>query len=294
MRVGVEGAWSNQQILAFLVEIISGLPGTGLFVYSGSPALGNPPIDYITAPGVTNDPAGNALPTTTGGFTSVRYTLGTAEQIAQLSAGILVLLGGLPASYAQLGGISVSNGSDQLAITAPELPGHATPTLFLTPSATQSQITAETGQFLVSTPGGPADTSALLEVQGEIATTGTVEAIIGGALETWHNASLNAGFAAFGGGYNTPGYQYEPINGGRVRLRGLVSLTAAEAASTAIFTLPAGYVPAKDQLFLTPSTLSGANLGGTIEVVSNGQVQIFTAGALGNYVALDGIVIELD
>src|SRR5271156_1130797 len=51
--------WSNQVILAQLIEIISGTPGSGLFVYNGAPALGNPPVLSIVAPGVTTDPYGN-------------------------------------------------------------------------------------------------------------------------------------------------------------------------------------------------------------------------------------------
>jgi hypothetical protein len=59
--MGVQGAWSNQVILARLIEIISSQPGTGLFVYNGNPATGNPPVLSIVGPGVTTDPYGNTV-----------------------------------------------------------------------------------------------------------------------------------------------------------------------------------------------------------------------------------------
>lgn len=44
-----------------LVVISGGSVGSGLFVYSGVPALGNPPIAAIVAPGITTDPYGNPV-----------------------------------------------------------------------------------------------------------------------------------------------------------------------------------------------------------------------------------------
>lgn len=54
--------WSNQ-IISQLIVAGTG-PGTGLFIYSGVPALGNPPIFY--ASGSTADPYGNAITPTVG------------------------------------------------------------------------------------------------------------------------------------------------------------------------------------------------------------------------------------
>lgn len=50
--------WSNNSV--FQVLIVTG-GGGGLFVYSGQPALGNPPVFAVVAPGVTHDPLGNAV-----------------------------------------------------------------------------------------------------------------------------------------------------------------------------------------------------------------------------------------
>lgn len=44
---------------ALLVQ--GGLQGTGLFLYNGTPAIGNPPIGVAVGPGTTQDPFGNNL-----------------------------------------------------------------------------------------------------------------------------------------------------------------------------------------------------------------------------------------
>lgn len=43
------------------IIVPGGGPGAGIFVYSGTPKLGNPPVLSIVAPGTTTDPYGNAL-----------------------------------------------------------------------------------------------------------------------------------------------------------------------------------------------------------------------------------------
>lgn len=60
--------WQNSVFPLLVVP--AGVPGTGIYVYNGVPAAGNPPIAYIASPGVTADPYGNALPTPGGGIVS--------------------------------------------------------------------------------------------------------------------------------------------------------------------------------------------------------------------------------
>lgn len=55
--------------------------GGGVFIYSGAPGPGHPPILYETAPGVLKDPFGNALPITTGGLVDVDPATGRATQL---------------------------------------------------------------------------------------------------------------------------------------------------------------------------------------------------------------------
>lgn len=51
--------WSNPAVN--LIIIVSGSPNTGLFLYNGTPAAGNPPVLWAVAPGVTADPFGNTV-----------------------------------------------------------------------------------------------------------------------------------------------------------------------------------------------------------------------------------------
>ena len=53
-------AWSNQAVIASLVEIITGSAGSGLFVYNGTPAKGTLVVAF--APTGSTDPFGNVYP----------------------------------------------------------------------------------------------------------------------------------------------------------------------------------------------------------------------------------------
>lgn len=111
--------------------------------------------------------------------------------------------------------------------------------------------------------------------------------------DSWHNLSLNAGFSGVAG--QTPQYEFEPVNGGRVRLRGVVSLTANEANGTVIATLPAGYVPPKVTSYVLPNNLSGGTgTNAAIQVDASGNIKLNTAGSIGNFVQFDGVTIPLD
>src|SRR5277367_6632202 len=55
---------TNSQIVRARVVIITG-NGDGVFAYNGAPALGNPPIAWLTGGGLV-DPYGNILPSVMG------------------------------------------------------------------------------------------------------------------------------------------------------------------------------------------------------------------------------------
>lgn len=105
--------------LGHLVIIFGTGSNVGFFYYNGSPALGNLPTVYIAPPGVTQDPYGNPLPTTTGGINTVRYAGTTPEQISQLIAGVLNLWGGPVSIYTAPGRVSVPAGDVVLALSSP-------------------------------------------------------------------------------------------------------------------------------------------------------------------------------
>ena len=53
-----QGGWDEPGVLSVVI-VASGSPGTGVFVYSGTPGAGNGPIGWITAS--TTDPYGNTV-----------------------------------------------------------------------------------------------------------------------------------------------------------------------------------------------------------------------------------------
>ena len=63
----------NTQILRARLIIVSGM-GEGVFIYNGTPGLGNPPIAWMGSGLV--DPFGNVLPSTTGVASSGTFSAG--------------------------------------------------------------------------------------------------------------------------------------------------------------------------------------------------------------------------
>lgn len=112
--------------------------------------------------------------------------------------------------------------------------------------------------------------------------------------EGWHTLSLNAGYTT-APGLVTPRYQFESINGGRVRLNGGIQLTANKAANSIIGTLPAGYIPINQQSFNCPNNLSGqVGLGTSLHIDTSGNVVHEPAGSTNNVIILDDVVFPID
>ncbi len=231
---------------------------TGQFYeYAGTPAAGNPPITWAVPAGTASDPYGNALVQSGGVVTATPappYVV-----YSKLSAGALLL----GSTDGDVWTASLDPGTSDLVFKF----GAGGP---LTVPGIVFWMTS-TGQLVCQEPG------------------------TAGVQESWHTFALNSGFGSAGAPWAAPGYQYEPTNGGRVRLRGQVSLTAAQAASASICNLPLGYRPTYQQAYMTPNTLSGFTIGNySVYVATGGDVRIGDTGASGDYVSLDGIVLELD
>lgn len=120
----------------------------------------------------------------------------------------------------------------------------------------------------------------------------TVPASSPAVAETWHNFAFSNSFTA---GTPTPQYQYEAVNGGRVRFRGQVTAATAVAGTTWA-TLPVGYRPATGpNTYISTNNLSGtAGLGGTFQVATSGACTIVPASTSGNVFDLDGTTFPLD
>ena len=248
--------WQNENFA--LLIVVSGAGFSGAFVYSGTPGANNL-IASVSANSGT-DPYGNS------------YLTGVAGYSGLLSGNYYA------ASF-------FAGGLDFWHQAGPNMSGAWSRDSVFTDAV--GTVTGATNGVYTSEPIYTA--SSLVAVTSAI------------AAETWHAASLQPGFSSTGGSFAAAGYQFEAIGGspgggpGRVRLRGQITLTAAEAGGTTIFTLPAGYVPADGSQYVTPNDLAGAVAGTpSLNITSGGAVQIAVNGALGNTVGLDGVVIELD
>jgi len=220
-QAGTGPAAQNTVFIGRLVVIFGTGATSGMFVYSGSPALGNPPVDYVTAPGVTYDPYNNALPATTGGFISARYSGGVAQALAQLNSGQLVMYAGPPASYFEGANIGVNSVDGQsLILSSAVLSSGAAAFLELVTAASGDPYvlvgnlttllvasvgppsTTAVGEFhgavaaeklLISPTLAAALTGAQAEIQGALAVTSGGASITGG--ETVDNLNVGGGKA---------------------------------------------------------------------------------------------------
>lgn len=93
----------------------------------------------------------------------------------------------------------------------------------------------------------------------------------------------------YGKGYAPLGYYKDPF--GLVHLRGLANKPAA--AMPIMFTLPAGYRPAMQEIFLAPGQQGGTNVACRIDVSSAGVVQVGAPCAtMSSWIALSGITFR--
>jgi hypothetical protein len=110
---------------------------------------------------------------------------------------------------------------------------------------------------------------------------------LGMTLPPWTSPSLQNLWVYWGSNFGTPGYYKGPDQ--VVRLRGLVkngNFSVPPGSYLPIFTLPAGFTPQNELLFV--ATANGAPA--EIRVTTGGQVcAVANAGTTNAYVSLDGI-----
>lgn len=256
---GVQPGQSTAVVIANKVIVFG--PNDGVFVYSGTPKLGNPPI-FWAASG-PKDPYGNPLPSTSGVNGTGTFEATDGVQQTVIGASSLTNSGALR-TVALSDGQLVFGGLVAAFVTSPVT--FTVGAIAPNPAACSWQI-----PFV----------QALAAVQPLTATTP----------ETWHPMSpLAAGFAAGG---TTPEFKLYPD--GTTGLRGAVNLTATEPAGTTFFTLPAAYAPTATMQFVTQASLSGNTLGqSTVQVLSSGAVRTGASGGSGGFVSMDGIRFPVD
>ena len=100
----------------------------------------------------------------------------------------------------------------------------------------------------------------------------------------WQTPSFGSNWTHYGGAY---GNVYFRRFGDLVNLTGLVKVAANATASTTLFTLPAGYRPAKQLLFLVMTSVGPTR----VDIDTSGNVQTVgaTFNTAGQWVSVDGI-----
>jgi hypothetical protein len=321
---GVGPAPQTTEFFGRLVVISSGGPSTGLFVYSGTPALGNPPVAAIVAPGTVTDPFGNPVAEVAnfGNLSGAHFGINAVGDIFLSSSTGAVIFHGRSSDgsffFYDAAGEGLGNLANSITPTATtDPPGNtAQPgitsyeagapgvyaqlengALNLVFNTTKWQMGADNANNAIvvvgSTGGGGLGRRLWLEDIGfATVVIGMHPGSLFGVQETWQTMGLAAGFTAG----RTPQYQFEPIGKGRVRCRGTVNLTANQVAGTTFFTFPAGYVPTVlSGGPVTENNLSGFALGNVpLAVQTSGALQINVAGNAGNFVSLDGFEFPLD
>jgi hypothetical protein len=248
------GAGQGQNVRARII-IISGAGG-GLFVYSGTPAPGNPPIAYIAAAGVTKDPYGNTLPNSDGGVVS-------SNNLAHLFS---ALLGGQ---------VVFGNSADPLP--APSIISETGGGSF------GASLTIESGQGNTATVSGNLflqdDQSAGTAGTGRVSVVNAAFKSVGGSpaaptlvtTDTWQPiTSFSNGWAANGQ------CRVKLLPDGYVKLQlNATAGTLADGTTICQVPTPATYQPNAASQFLDAQTRGGTAMvnGPGVQVTTGGNVQ---------------------
>jgi hypothetical protein len=104
----------------------------------------------------------------------------------------------------------------------------------------------------------------------------------------WVAVTFTNSWVNYGSGYDTCGYYKDAL--GFVHLKGLVK---SGSLGTSVFTLPAGYRPATDKIFVTIGSNDGSNHAlGRVTVNDSGTVVVTLAGT--SFTSLEGITFKAE
>jgi hypothetical protein len=106
----------------------------------------------------------------------------------------------------------------------------------------------------------------------------------------WQNLTLSSGWAALGG-WQVPQYKIED---GFVRFRGVATTAAGVAANANIFTEPAGYLPAGNDVQGCCIYNGSAVAAGMVSFLTSGTSQTLVAVPAGGFIGLDGLRYAYD
>lgn len=294
--------------------------GGSLFIYTGAPALGNPPILAITS--AATDPFGNSIRPGDANAAAPFIALGPAP--AGGTASFIQLVGGALVSLLMGTGDSAETAPGSVSSTITGAAGARTyqtvvqaalnalsgiGQLILTSGSVDGTTTGSSAQLLAD------DSHAMVYVGGTVASGANPQVLTQGGLYQVNNQSggapfrisrtpltLVGGFAAVAGEL-APSVFLDPLNGGQLVFAGRMTVPAAPN-SVDFAVLPAGLF-SPNTPFSLPTTsrraplsyLGGAALAGSprLFMSSAGHLQLsgIPAGGAGNDVDLGGAVIRL-
>ncbi len=272
--------WSNQAI--FLV-IVNAPPGafSGVFVYSPDIGAGNLIASIADQNGT--DPYGNAY---LAGVCS--YQGGSSGLISQLLAGQLVLT----TAGGQDGAVTL----DMSTATVEGITG-AVATLTAsgggTLSTTFQLASGAAGEASIAVYGYEGGFGYIGGISAAIAGTWNALIITDGGTpvtETWHAPAYDAGWAAGPDSGTVQDFAYRIAVDGTLQLAGAFHATADQSAGAAVFTLPAGWIPATTQRCPAVINTGGTVTASYLELNSDGSVTAGTAVASGADVYVAGAV----
>lgn len=258
--------------------VVSGTgAGDGVFVYSGTPALGNPPIAWMTNGSLT-DPKGNVLPAVMGVAASGSFAAGDTRitPSATLTYSGTPALGNLIYSESQSGGtdtygnvylpdtVSYSGAGTQAFLMNGNGLG------FYTAPGPGGPWTAAGGGINYASGGGIAISGPFLEVTAPV--YGSLVATVPASFtpETWHPITLDTGWSAFSG-YAAPQYRITPM--GELELAGMATFGSTQTVNHNLnntIPLPAAYRPTSSKLFRSYDGLGGR---ATVQIAPTGVIE---------------------
>lgn len=287
LGIGIQPGTTGPVIAPYV--IVFGALG-GVYVYSGSPGPGNPPVAWVATG--TKDPYGNPLPSTTGVAGTGTFSAGNTYILPN---GVIVGYSGTPAannlawssnplnanytdanSNVILPGLtaysgSVANGYSAVQLQA--LTANSSPLIAFYQSSTMSSWGSGVG--IAGNPGSPAANLVLSGQAGGLWMLQSGALYIAnptsvGTVESWHSMP---GFATnYSHGSPVPSYKLN--NDNTVSFAGEVNV-AANAAGATFVTLPSSdYFPVSTKKYTVPIS------AGTPSATANVQVTVNTSGGV--------------
>lgn len=236
--------------------IVSGA-GDGIFIYNGSPGLGNPPVAW-SSPGLV-DPYGNVLP---AAYTAVAGAGGSYVQLLPGAVPQVILAPGgqtiavqLPALYAAIAGAGTPGERYAFNLTS----GYSTggigfgTTFFGQGAAADGSadgfaslvVATKTGSLQSIFNAGPAQAAWGVPIVATHPGSGILA-------ETWQTMALGNGWANSGGSSVVAQYRKLVSPANSVEIIG--EINGAGASSAVFFQLPSGYRAASNQFAAAAST----------------------------------------